>query len=61
MVKAIAKANMLDSEHMVAHCFDADLESRKDAITDAGDRIRAGISSRMNVSSECEHSGRAVA
>ena len=47
MVKAIAKANMLDTEYMVAHCFGADREARNDAITDAGDRFRASITSLM--------------
>jgi hypothetical protein len=47
MVKAIAKANMLDTEYMVAHCLGANRASGKDAIADAGDRFRASITSLM--------------
>jgi hypothetical protein len=61
MVKAIAKANMLDTEHMVAHCLGANREARNDAITAAGDRLRAGITSLVSASNELERSGRAVA
>jgi hypothetical protein len=58
MVKAIVKANMLDTEHMMAHCFGV---ARKDTITDAGDRLRANITSLMSASNELERTGRAVA
>ncbi len=61
MVKAIAKANMLDTEYMVAHCLGANREARNDSITDAGDRFRASITLLMNASNELEGSGRAVA
>jgi hypothetical protein len=61
MVKAIAKANMLDTEYMVAHCLGADRAAGKDAITDAGDRFRATITSLMSASNELERTGRAVA
>jgi hypothetical protein len=61
MVKAIAKANRLDTEHLVTHCLGANREARNDAITDAGDRLRASITSLMNASNELERSGRAVA
>jgi hypothetical protein len=61
MVKAIAKANMLDTEHMVAHCLGANREARNDAITAAGDRLCASITPRVSASNELERSGRAVA
>src|ERR1700688_2257494 len=61
MVKAIAKANMLDTEHMMAHCLGANREARNDAIADAGDRLRASITSLMSASNELERTGRAVA
>jgi hypothetical protein len=61
MVKAIAKANMLDTEHMLAHCLGANREVRDDAITDAGDRLRASITSLVSAYNELERSRRAVA
>ena len=61
MVKAIAKANMLDTEYMVAHCLGANRAAGKDAIGDAGDRFRASITSPMSASNELERTGRAVA
>jgi hypothetical protein len=61
MVKAIAKANMLDTEYMVAHCLGANRAAGKDAIADAGDRLRASIPSLMSASNDLERTGRAVA
>jgi hypothetical protein len=61
MVKAIAKANMLDTEYMVAHCLGASRAAGKDAIADAGDRLRASIPSLMSASNDLERTGRAVA
>jgi len=61
MVRAIAKAHMLDTEYMVAHCLGADRAARKDTITDAGDRLRASIPSPMSASNDLERTGRAVA
>ena len=61
MVKAIAKANMLDTEYMVAHCLGASREACNDSITDAGGRFRASITLLTNASNELECSGRAVA
>jgi predicted alpha/beta hydrolase len=61
MVKAIAKANMLDTEYMMAHCLGANREARNDSIMDAGDGFRASITLLMNASNELERSGRAVA
>ena len=61
MVKAIANANMLDTEYMLAHCLNADRAAGKDAIGDAGDRFRASITSLMSASNELERTGRAVA
>ena len=61
MVKAIAKANMLDTEYMVAHCLGASRAAGRDAIADAGDRLRASIPSLMSASNGLESTGRAVA
>ena len=57
---AIAKANMLDTEHVVAFYFGANRQARKDAITEASDRFRAIISSLMKASSELESTARAL-
>ena len=61
MVKAIAKANMLDTEYMLAGCLGANRAAGKDATTEAGDRFRASITPRMSASNELQRSGRAVA
>ena len=61
MVKAIAKANMLDTEYMVAHCLGANRAAGKDAIANAGERLRASIPSLMSASNDLECTGRAVA
>ena len=61
MVKAIAKANMLDTEYMLADCLGANRAAGKDATAEAGDRFRASITSRMSASNELERTGRAVA
>jgi hypothetical protein len=55
MVKAIAKANMLDTEHVVAFYFGANRQVRKDAITEASDRSGTIINSPAIASDELEH------
>ena len=59
MVKAIAKANMLDTEHVVAFYFGANRQVRKDAITEAPDRFGGLINSPTIASGELEHTARA--
>ncbi len=60
MLSAIAKANMLDTENVVAAYFGANRQARKDAIADASDRFRAIITSLMTSSSELERTARAL-
>ncbi len=60
MLSAIAKANMLDTETVVASYFGANRQARKDAIADASDRFRAIITSLMTASSELERTARAL-
>ena len=60
MQNAIAKANMLDTEHVVAFYFGANRQARKDAIAEASDRFRAIITSLMTASSELESTARAL-
>src|SRR6266849_3297808 len=45
MLNTIAKANMLDTENVVAFYFGSNRKIRKDAIADASDRFRAIITS----------------
>jgi hypothetical protein len=54
MLNAIAKANMLDTENVVAFYFGANRQARKDTIADASDRFRAIIASLMKACSELE-------
>ena len=60
MVKAIAAANMLDTENTVAHYFGANRQARKDAIAQASERFRVIITSLMAASSEQELTARAL-
>ena len=60
MQNAIAKANMLDTENVVAFYFGANRKSRKDAITEANDRFRTIITSLMKASSELESTARTL-
>jgi methyl-accepting chemotaxis protein len=60
MRNAIAKANMLDTENVVAFYFGANRKARKDAIAEANDRFRAIITSLMKASSELESTARAL-
>src|ERR1700688_1016086 len=60
MQNAIAKANMLDTENVVAFYFSANPKARKDAIAESNDRFRAIITSLMKASSELESTARAL-
>jgi methyl-accepting chemotaxis protein len=60
MQNAIAKANMLDTENVVAFYFAANRQARKDAIAEASERFRAIITSLMTASSELERTARAL-
>lgn len=54
MVKAIAKANMLDTENQMAFYFRADRQTRKDTVAEASDRFSNIITSLMAASDELE-------
>jgi methyl-accepting chemotaxis protein len=60
MLGAIAKANMLDTESVVAFYFGSNRKARKDTIAQASDRFRAIISSLSAASSELESTARAL-
>ena len=54
MVKAIARANMLDTENLVAFYFGTNGQTRKDTVAEASDRFRNIITSLMAASNELE-------
>jgi len=54
MLSAIAKANMLDTENVVAFYFGSNRQARKDAIAQASDRFRAITTSLSAASGELE-------
>src|SRR3954467_10853719 len=60
MLSAIAKANMLDTETIVATYFGSNRQLRKDAITEASNRFRTIITSLSQASSELEGTARAL-
>jgi methyl-accepting chemotaxis protein len=60
MQSAIARANLLDTEYVVATYFGANRQLRKNAIAEASDRFRAIISSLSTASSELESTARAL-
>jgi methyl-accepting chemotaxis protein len=60
MLSAIAKANMLDTEHIVAVYFGSNRQARKDTIAEASDRFRAIITSLSAASSELESTARSL-
>jgi methyl-accepting chemotaxis protein len=60
MQSAIAKANMLDTENVVAIYFGSNRQARKDAIADASNRFGAIITSLSTASSELETTARAL-
>ena len=60
MHNAIAKANMFDTEHLVAAYFGINRQLRKDAIAEASDRFRAIITSLSSASGELESTARSL-
>jgi len=60
MQNAIAKANMLDTEHLVAAYFGINRQLRKTAISEASDRFRAIITSLSSASGELESTARSL-
>jgi methyl-accepting chemotaxis protein len=60
MLNAIAKANMLDTENVVAFYFGSNRQARKDAIAEASDRFRVIITSLSTASSELESTARSL-
>jgi methyl-accepting chemotaxis protein len=60
MLNAIAKANMLDTETIVATYFGSNRQLRKDAIAEASNRFRTIITSLSSASSELEGTARAL-
>src|SRR3954454_6664725 len=60
MQRAIAKANMLDTENVVAFYFGANRQARKDAIAEASARFRTIITSLMTASSDLERTARSL-
>jgi methyl-accepting chemotaxis protein len=60
MQNAIAKANMLDTENVVAFYFGSNRQIRKDTIAEAGDRFRAIIASLSTASGKLESTARAL-
>jgi methyl-accepting chemotaxis protein len=60
MLSAIAKATMLDSEHVVSVHFGCNRQTRMDAIADASERFRGIITSLSTASSELEVTARTL-
>jgi methyl-accepting chemotaxis protein len=60
MQNAIAKANMLDTENLIAFYFGSNRQLRKDTIAAASDRFRAIITSLRGASGELESTARAL-
>jgi methyl-accepting chemotaxis protein len=60
MLNAIAKANMMDTETIVATYFGSNRQLRKDAIAEASNRFRTIITSLSQASSELENTARAL-
>jgi Protoglobin len=60
MLSAIARANLLDTENVVAFYFKSPRQNRKDAITDASNRFRTIITSLSSASTELEGTARSL-
>jgi methyl-accepting chemotaxis protein len=60
MLSAIAKANMLDTEHVVAVYFGSNRQARKDTIAQASERFRTIITSLSTASNELETTARVL-
>ena len=60
MLNAIAKANLFDTENVVAFYFGTNRQARKDAIAEASERFRTIITGLMTASSDLEGTARAL-
>jgi methyl-accepting chemotaxis protein len=60
MLNAIAKANMQETENIVAFYFGANRRARKDAVAEASERFRAIITSLMTASGELERTAQTL-
>jgi methyl-accepting chemotaxis protein len=60
MLNALAKANMLDSENLVAVYFGSNRQARKDTIAQASERFRAIITSLSAASGDLEKTARTL-
>ena len=60
MLNAIAKANMMDTETIVATYFGSNRQLRKEAIAEASNRFRTIITSLSSASSELENTARSL-
>jgi methyl-accepting chemotaxis protein len=60
MLSAISKANLLDTENLIASYFGAYRQTRKDAIADASNRFRTIITSLSSASGELEGTARSL-
>jgi methyl-accepting chemotaxis protein len=60
MRNAIAKANLLDTEHVVGFYFGSNRQLRKDTIAEATERFRAIITSLSSASSQLESTARSL-
>ncbi|HEX3117425.1 MAG TPA: globin-coupled sensor protein [Bradyrhizobium sp.] len=60
MQNAIARANMLDTENVIAFYFGSNRQIRKDAIAQASDRFRAIITSLTTASGDLEGTARSL-
>ena len=60
MLNAIVKATMLDTEHVMAHYFGANRQTRKEVVAQAGERFRTIITTLSTASSELEGTARTL-
>jgi methyl-accepting chemotaxis protein len=60
MRNAIAKANLLDTEHVVGFYFGSNRRLRKDTIAEASERFRAIITSLSSASNQLESTARSL-
>jgi methyl-accepting chemotaxis protein len=60
MLNAIAKANMLDTEHVVGFYFGSNRQLRKNTIAEASERFRAIITSLSSASNQLESTARSL-
>jgi methyl-accepting chemotaxis protein len=60
MLSSIARANLLDTENVIAFYFGSHRQNRKNAITDASNRFRTIITSLSSASTELEGTARSL-